>query len=286
MPAPEPLFDIRHFSTNELMAEPLRKELRTYIIIADLSDKDSPTTRMVEADLGAETLRKFYENPNFFSTAGVDKWARGQLVVYILGKDKEDLGKNIVRAFPRISERIKEHDKRQLTAQTYVNGKSGKVSKIVEQEFGVKMTIPGDYVVGVKKDNFIWLRKDNTQITSSIAIKSFPYRDKTQFELEGLIDMRDKLGFMVPSSSVGSFMRTNAVDLPVYTYQKEIAGHYAVESRGIWEMTDDFLGGPFINYAIIVDDKVLLIDGFVFAPGKDKRDHVQQLELIIESLEF
>ena len=44
MPAPEPMFDVRFYSPRELGHEPLRKELRTYIVLADLEDLDATTT--------------------------------------------------------------------------------------------------------------------------------------------------------------------------------------------------------------------------------------------------
>ncbi len=286
MPAPEPMFDLRHFTTEELNTDPLRKELRTYIILADLSDAESATTRMVKNDLGEQMVNRFYQEDNFYTTAGLDKWARGQLIVYIVGRDTAELSRNVVRAFPRISERIRQHDSRQLNAQTYVNGNSNELANLVSNQFGFRMDVPGDFKVAINEDNFIWLRKDTRDLTSNIAIKTFPYSSAEQLELEGLIDMRDRLGVLIQSTSVGSFMRTNAEDLPVYTYKKEIDGRYAVESRGIWEMTEDFLGGPFINYAVVDGNRIILIDAFVYAPGKDKRDYVQQLELVVSSLKF
>jgi uncharacterized protein DUF4837 len=286
MPAPEPLFDLRHFTPGQLLAQPLRKELRTYLILADLSDQDSPTTLMVKNDIGEENLRRFNENPDQFSTAGIDKWARGQLVVYIMGNGEDDLAMNIIRAFPMVSQRIRKHDKAQLQAQTYVNGSSTELTRLVATEFGIDLKVPGDFKLAVHGENFLWIRKDFREVNSSIAIMSFPYEDKSQLQLEGLIDMRDRIGALIEGTSAGSVMHTNAVHLPVYTYPKEIAGRYAIESRGIWEMTEDFLGGPFINFAVVDGDRIIVIDAFVFAPGKVKRNYIQQLELVIASLGF
>ena len=286
MPAPEPLFDIRHFSIFELEGDALRKELRTYVVLADLSDPDSQAARMTKNDLGEEAINKFYTDPNYFTTAGLDKWAKGQLVVYIMGKNQADLAANIIRAFPRIAERIRKHDLEQLRAQTYVHGKANQVASVINETFGLKMDVPGDFQLAIKEDNFIWIRKDTRDLTSNIAIRTYPYKDAAQLEKESIIDMRDRLGLKIEGSTLGSYMQTNAVDLPVYTYNKELDGRFAIESRGIWEMTEDFLGGPFINYAIINGDKIYLIDAFVYAPGKDKRDYVQQLELVVSSLIF
>jgi hypothetical protein len=81
-------------------------------------------------------------------------------------------------------------------------------------------------------------------------------------------------------------MRTNATDLPVYLYNTSLAGRYTVEARGIWELTDDFLGGPFVSYAVVDSNEILMIDAFVHAPGKTKRDFIQRLEHIVSSLVF
>ncbi|MDX1477268.1 MAG: DUF4837 family protein [Saprospiraceae bacterium] len=286
MPQPEPMFDVRHFTTDDLNADALRKELRTYLVIGNLSDEDSPTTNMIREDLGPEKMRRAAEDPAYFTSVGQDKWARGQLIMYLFGKSDDDIIDKLIRSFPTIAQRINQHDKVQVNAATYLDGENVPMSTRVREKFGVELKIPGDFKLAVDRENFLWVRKDTRELTSSIAIRAFDYTDKNQLELDGLINMRDRLGILVQGSSVGSFMRTNAEDLPVYTYQKELGGRYVVESRGIWELTEDFLGGPFLNYAIIDGNRILMIDCFVFAPGTTKRKYVQQLEHVVSSLKF
>ena len=286
MPQPEPLFDLRHFTAEQLYAQALRKELRTYLIIGDMSDEDSPATKMIMNDLGPEKMRRFAEDPGYFSTVGQDKWARGQLLIYVLGKNQDDLIAKLIKAFPTIAQRVKQHDLVQVHASTYLDGESFKLKSLISEKFHFDLRVPGDYQKAVDQNNFLWIRKDTREYTNSIAIRTFPYTDKTQLELDGLINMRNRLGLLVEGSSVGSFMQTNATDLPVYTYQKELGGRYTVESRGIWELTEDYLGGPFLNYAVVVDDKIIMIDCFVYAPGKLKRKYIQQLEHIVSTVTF
>ena len=61
-----------------------------------------------------------------------------------------------------------------------------------------------------------------------------------------------------------------------------------LETRGTWEVQGDFMGGPFINYIVEdkVNNRVLLVEGFVFAPSKRKRDNIIELEAIIKSIKF
>jgi len=53
-------------------------------------------------------------------------------------------------------------------------------------------------------------------------------------------------------------------------------------------MANDCKGGPFLTYLILNPDDgyLLLVDAFVFAPGKDKRDYMQELEFILDSTSF
>jgi hypothetical protein len=45
------------------------------------------------------------------------------------------------------------------------------------------------------------------------------------------------------------------------------------------------MAGPFVNYAIrdIKNNRYLLIEGFTYLPSKAKRDHMFELEAIINS---
>jgi hypothetical protein len=48
------------------------------------------------------------------------------------------------------------------------------------------------------------------------------------------------------------------------------------------------MGGPFINYTLVDGkrNKVVTIDGYVYAPSAPKRDMMIQMEALIYSLKF
>jgi hypothetical protein len=286
MPQPEPIFDLRRFSTEDLVAAPLRRELRTYVVLANLNDTESATTKMVLSDLGEEKFRRAKEDPTYFSSIGRDKWAKNQLIAYVFGFGPDNLANNVVKAFPAIAKRINEHDAPLIAGATYMNKESFQIAQRIKDKFGVTLKIPGDYRIALDRDNFLWIRQDFDEAISNIAIMRFPYNDESQFQLDGFLTMRDRMGLMVEGATVGSFMQSNSEDLPVYLYKKELDGHYTIEGHGIWELTEDFLGGPFVTYAILDSTEILMIDVFVHAPGKDKRDYVQRLEHIVSSLKF
>jgi hypothetical protein len=288
MPSPEPIFDIRHFTINDLFVEPLRKELRTYLVVADISDSESETTKLIRKDLGEDRFQKALNSKVGSSTIGKDKWANGQLIFYIFGNGPEVLSKAIKENFGAIASKVNDHDNSILSANLYAAKRTNKglIDK-VQESFGLHIPIPGDFVL-VKEDvqnDFLWLRKDAKDGILNVAIHAKPYTSESQFSKDSIIAFRDEYGKKyVSSDREGSYMVTNQKDLPIMSYDIKLDGNYAKEIRGIWEMENDFKGGPYFSYAIPVLslNKVIYIDAMVLAPGKDKRDMMQQLDYIVK----
>jgi hypothetical protein len=58
--------------------------------------------------------------------------------------------------------------------------------------------------------------------------------------------------------------------------------------RGLWDMRNDAMGGPFISYVYTdtVRNRFLIVEGFVFAPDKKKRPIIRQLEAALQTVTF
>ena len=56
----------------------------------------------------------------------------------------------------------------------------------------------------------------------------------------------------------------------------------------MWEVKNDFMAGPFINYMISdsIKKNWLVLEGFCFAPSLKKRDLMFELNTILKSVEF
>lgn len=289
MPSPEPMFDVRYYSPKQLGQEPLRKELRTYIMLADLNDLEATTTKMLRRDIGEERFLRAKQDQTFLTSVGKDKWARNQIIIYVFANGKKKLMEAIRDNYSAIAKRVRLHDKVQLDASIYVlkNESPGLIKKI-EKKMGVSIRIPGDYLsLKEDEDNFMWFKKDTKEATMNIIIQKFPYTDTSQLDPENIIKRRDEYGKIhISSIADGSYMVTNTEDLPTYEYTYDINGLYTREVRGIWEMENDFMGGPYATY--MIHDKsaneLIFIDTFVYAPGKSKRNMMLQLEYIVKTL--
>ncbi len=289
MPAPEPYFELRHFSASALMADPLRKELRTYLIIGNIDKQNSSTADLIRRDLGDEKLRKAKREEDYNSAVAKNKWAKPQLLIYLFADSDQKLSEVVRKHFQAAARRIHEHDRRILKADLYQGGENKELVEEIRQKFLVHIKIPKDYVLALEKDNAVWIRKMDDKILSNIIISRFEYRNQNQLSTDSLKSVRNSLGrLLVSSSEPGSYMTTNDVDLPIYTTQRKINGAFAQEMRGIWEMVNDFAGGPFFTYGILSPDQksILFVDVFVLAPGEDKKLPMQYLEEIVQSVKF
>ncbi|MBC7883824.1 MAG: DUF4837 family protein, partial [Saprospiraceae bacterium] len=268
MPAEEPMFDVRFMMPEDLNAEPLKRELRIYVIVADVSDTLSSTTKLLRADMGAERFSRALKDSNYTTSVGNDKWARDQLLVYIFANGKDNLAKAIRQNFPNIARRINTHDEKNLQATVYgIRGENKTLSGELLDSFGVHIRIPDLFVKAMEKTNFLWLRMDNKDMNQSLVFRKFPYKNASQLTMENIIKLRNEYGKeFIHTGFADAYMSTNVIDLPTYEYTYTHNGVYVKEVRGIWETVNDFMGGPFISYVLYNEAKgeIVFIDAFVF----------------------
>lgn len=156
--------------------------------------------------------------------------------------------------------------------------------------FGIAMNVPATYSYAIQKDNFIWLKKDIASGNTNLLVYRVPYTviEKHKTIIDNIIKMRDSVGTdYVHGQEQGTFMITEAAYSP-YIFMTSFKDRRAFETRGNWEMKNDFMNGPFLNYAIR-DDKnncYLIVEGFIYSPSSPKRDLIIELEAIIKSITF
>jgi len=289
LPHPEPVLDLKHFTPEDLKTDPIRQELRTYILLGDITDNNSPTAQLMKENIGAERIRAVKEDKGYGNLQKKDKWAKGQLVLFMFGTDKESVLANIRTSYPSIVKKIQDGDKKIIEAAVYGSGENRTLSGQVEEKIGLHIRIPNEYFIAMDNPNLLWLRRETTEMSSNLLLHKLPYKDASQLSYEGFKSLRDSLGKNYISSTVeGSYMQINDKSLPMFVTPTEMNDLYTLEARGIWELTKDYMGGPFVSYLVHnpTTNQLYLLDGFVFAPGKDKRELIQYLEYIIGTTTF
>ena len=288
--ADEPIFDIRYMTPKQVLTQPYTKELRTYVIIADISDTSSVSSKMIIEDLGNEKFQRALTDPEFTSSVGQDKWARGQLIIYIFAKGRNNLAQAINKNFAAIAKRINQHDQKNLAATVYgIQDINTELTRAVFDQFGLNIRIPGLFKKALHDTNLLWVRLDDKEMNQSLVFRKFKYENKNQFRMDNIIRLRNEYGKQyIRTSADNAYMSTNVIDLPTFEYTYIQNNVYTKEVRGIWETVNDFMGGPFVSYLLHNETKgeVVFIDAFVFAPGREKRDLIQQLDCIVKTANF
>ncbi|MDH5413846.1 MAG: DUF4837 family protein, partial [Flavobacteriaceae bacterium] len=89
----------------------------------------------------------------------------------------------------------------------------------------------------------------------------------------------------IPGQFDGTYMITEAAYAP-FTKKTQINGKPSFETRGKWEVKGDFMAGPFLNYTIVdkENNRLLVLEGFTYAPSVNKRDYMFELEAILKTL--
>ncbi|MFQ5446997.1 MAG: DUF4837 family protein [Saprospiraceae bacterium] len=290
LPQPEPIFNIKHLTPEQLTKRSAQKEFRTILFLADVQDNNSSTAALVRRDVGGKKIAESRKEQGYNTIVGKDKWAKGQLLFYVFGNGEEKLMENIAKNFPPIARRINEADKEIVKATTYQAGENADLEADVKLTFGIDLKVPGDFRKAIHNTstNTMWLRRDVREVNANILIHKRPYTNEKQLTKEGLKTIRNEVSKIITSNQPNSFMKINDVDLPMFVENKMVNNRYTVQARGIWEMENDFKAGPFLSYLMLNPDDgyLVLVDAFIFAPGKDKRNYMQELELILDSASF
>lgn len=177
---------------------------------------------------------------------------------------------------------------RKRLKHNYSNYNLKSISNSTKDAFGFSIYAPPGWEVAESKDNFMWLLFDTPEISQGILVYSFPYESDSTFTTGYLIGQRNLVCKRnVPGPIDGSYMSTE-MDLPFIFNSIHLNTNYATELRGLWRVENDFMGGPFVQLSVLdlLKKRVVVLDGYVYAPSKDKRNYVRQLEAILYSFQF
>jgi hypothetical protein len=162
------------------------------------------------------------------------------------------------------------------------------IFNVVNENFNLTMKVAPGFQIAEQKKDFIWLRYETPEISQGVILYSFPYVSDSAFTLNYQLSVRDSLlKAHVPGPVEGSYMATEKRIDQVYNYL-EHNGNYASEMRGLWRLMNDFMGGPYVSLAVLdaAEQRVVVAFGYVYAPSKDKRNLLRQVEAMIYSLQL
>lgn len=213
-----------------------------------------------------------------------DIWAQPQTMLTVTAPDETTAAEFIARNAKEIRN-VYETAERNRVISNAITFQNAALVKVVEAAFGGSPYIPKDFSLKKQSPEFYWISNETTYTNQGIFIYRFPYEDASQFTANYLIAKRNEvMKTNVPATTEGSYMITNPEITPGFEF-KTMDGRRFAEIRSLWDTHNDFMGGPFISDAFLSKDgrEIIVIEGFVYAPSKDKRDLLRNLQSIIYS---
>ena len=264
LPQPEKTLSVGHVAPNGFTS--MMRSNRNVLVI-ELSDKES-----------------YVKTTN--------KYANPQTLIYLSAKDKMGLLSSLEEHMSEIIQTFKESDIKVLQRSFFNKRVNDSMYKTLKK-LNISLTIPEEFKTVDDTGDFLWLRQHlksgiaRGAGNNNILVYSLPLNDQTMSS-DNIISMRDQIGEKyIPGSKQGMYMITEAAYTPL-TNKTEILGNNAFETRGKWEVKNDFMAGPFLNYSIIdkKNNRLLVVEGFTYAPSVNKREFLFELEAIAKSLKI
>jgi hypothetical protein len=217
-----------------------------------------------------------------------DVWAAPQTVIMITAPTKEEATRVIADNSEQLFNIINQAERNRIMRNSK-RYEDVALRQFVADKFGGSPYFPKGYSLKKKTDDFIWISCETTYINQGFLMYKLPYKDSTSVTLENLIACRnDVMQKNVPGMFENSYMTTSQEIVPGISWVKYKDKRFA-EIRGLWEVKNDFMGGPFVmhtHYNPENPTELIVIEAFVYAPRYDKRQYIRQVESILYSFEW
>lgn len=215
-----------------------------------------------------------------------NEYASPQNVFHISGKTSAAILELLERHAPEIIAKMRQTEI--IENQRIIDTSKIDVKRL-SRKFNIGIAVPKGYNYVLQRRRFVWLKKEITSGNTSLLIYQVPISAlKDRNIAKSIIRIRDSIGGLYIHGTNRNTQMVTEDSYAPYLFHINIKGKEAYETKGTWELNNDFMSGPFINYAIIdrTNRRVLVLEGFCYDPSKEKRDLMFELEAIIKSVEF
>lgn len=208
-----------------------------------------------------------------------DVWANGQLVTAVV-VDPERPAASWVERLPELLSRVEAAYRDFVARRMFASGPDSAAADSLRERFGFRLTVPRVYDLALHGDSVVVVRNDNPRPSDLIRSVLVAWRPPVaELTAELAYEWRRAVGrvfYNVPQEIDTSAGRVTRL---------EVAGRPALEATGTWRDVGGAVpaGGPFVARLVRCPDRTFFLDGWVYAPGKDKYQYVLQIRTILGS---
>lgn len=289
LPSLEPTYKLifRDFDSNDEL-DTIR-DLKNIIFAAPI-DADNNVAELIRALLSDEVEGRVQSGESFAFPLE-DRWVRDQWALLLTSTSDDALAEKIRNSGSSLVDHLLDREFERREQEIYRRGEQLAVNDSLWNEYGWKVRMQHDYEQTVDTTDVVVFRRQLPENDRWMMawwkndVDGIGFLDK-----EWINATRDSLlQKYVQGTREGSYVTTEyRSPRKVITQQMERDDHIiGYETLGTWRMTNDFMGGPFVNFTFYdpKTDRLFMIEYGQFAPSVSKRRFVRQFRTMGRTFE-
>ena len=216
-----------------------------------------------------------------------DVWAAPQSVVQVSSYTSDEAIELIKDNAPLIVSYFEQAERDRVIGNALLY-EDHSIADTVSAIFGGSLHFPQGYKLRMATDDFAWIAYDREYVYQDILIYKYTITEKDPFSTENIIARRNEaMKENVPGMFENSYMTTSPVLEPLVEHVRYRNLDF-MQTRGLWEVENDYMGGPFVAHSFYSQDgkDMIVTEAFVYAPRYDKRLYMLQAEALLYSWEW
>lgn len=279
LPQDEPYFKLRNI--NPLKMNSILKTGKSMIFVSTM-DNRGPQSRAMEKYFTESSVEKIKQDTALYRMRQTNQFAKGQEILHLFGQTEQQL----IAHLRRDKDLLRNHFltiENERIAKGIFKVREKEIEERLRQDHGFDLQVPYGFDLAKNQRDFVWLRFLDAEYEKNVFVHYRPFDSQKPFE--DVMEFREEV--------TSSFMRDIQKPEIYMTLQPEnrqirevnFKEKYAKETRGLWKLSDISGGGPFVSYLFVdkSQNRLYYIEGYTYAPSKDKREFMQEVEVILNT---
>lgn len=280
LPQDEPMFSVNKVNPRKL--NNLLKSATNMVFVMTLDSK-TDQSKTIRRYFTNQSLNKIQQDTSLWMTIRKDEFAKGQVALYLFAKDEATLVRKLDENAGRLRAFFESVEQKRIKKKLYAS-RATEVEKAILESQGVSIQVPFGWDLAKNLPNFSWVRFLEVDREMDIFIYQQPYTSQSVFD--DLPGLRDNITseFLRDGEKPDLYIMRQEI-VPVFQEAVSFQGNYAKKARGLWKISDNSGGGPFISYTVVdeASQKLFYIEGYVYAPAGRKKNFVREVDAILST---
>ncbi len=284
LPQDEPFFDLKYISPRRF--NNVLKFARNIVVVLTL-EGNSLDSRELRKNFTPESLERIRTDENLFMTTRKDEYARGQEIMYLFASTDEQLLQKLEENGDRLVGHFNQLEKKRIAEKLFARSENN-ISQAIYDDHQFHIKIPYGYDLAKNLQNFVWVRFLDPEFEQNFFVHHQPYVSDEIFSTKDMVSFREEITqTMLRDVEKPQLYMTYQPELPFQVKEVNFNGKYALETSGLWKLSDNSAGGPFLSYTFVDTalNRLYYLEGYAYAPGEDKLMFMREIGAILNSFE-